>query len=92
VEFAMKVHFSVLAAMVVLASSAAAGAQSITADGTNSETSAPHQQNMTVAQGWVPPDGGVTADKTRRQINAELVQAQRDGQLTYLDRTLYAHH
>jgi hypothetical protein len=40
---------------------------------------------------WVPPYGQPVAGKTRAQIYEELVQAEQDGQLAYLDSTLYAH-
>ena len=45
------------------------------------------------AQGaqWVPPNGQPTAQKTRAQVYQELVQAERDGQLAYLNSTVYAH-
>ena len=41
--------------------------------------------------GWVAPDGVQTAPKTRAQVYHELVQAEQDGQLAYLNSTLYAH-
>jgi hypothetical protein len=41
---------------------------------------------------WIPPDGQTVAPKTRAQVYQELVKAEQDGQLDYLDRTLYWHH
>jgi hypothetical protein len=41
--------------------------------------------------GWVAPDGVQTAPKTRAQVYHELEQAEQDGQLAYLNSTLYAH-
>jgi hypothetical protein len=41
---------------------------------------------------WVPPYGQPVAGKTRAQVYQELVQAEQDGQLAYLNRTIYAHH
>lgn len=41
---------------------------------------------------WVPPDGQPIASKTRAQVEHELVQSEQDGQLAYLNHTLYAHH
>jgi hypothetical protein len=41
--------------------------------------------------GWDPPYGQVVAPKTRAQVYGELVQAEKDGQLAYLNSTLYAH-
>ncbi|MFL9865981.1 DUF4148 domain-containing protein [Paraburkholderia fungorum] len=68
-------------------------------------TTAPAQQNampaMQVAQNstsavtaggsWVAPYGQATAGKTRAQVYQELVHAEKDGQLAYLNSTLYAH-
>ena len=41
--------------------------------------------------GWVPPYGQAIAPKTRAQVYGELVQAEKDGQLAYLNSTIYAH-
>ncbi len=46
------------------------------------------QQSATTWQ----PDGQASSGKTRAQVYQELIHAQQDGQLAYLDRTLYAHH
>jgi hypothetical protein len=43
------------------------------------------------AGGWVPPYGESVAPKTRAQVYGELVQAEKDGQLAYLNSTIYAH-
>jgi hypothetical protein len=43
------------------------------------------------AGGWVPPYGQPVAEKTRAQVYQELVEAEKDGQLAYLNSTLYAH-
>lgn len=40
---------------------------------------------------WVPPYGQPVVGKTRAQVYQELVQAEQDGQLAYLNSTLYAH-
>lgn len=40
---------------------------------------------------WVPSYGQATAGKTRAQVYQELVHAEHDGQLDYLNSTLYAH-
>ncbi|HEY1999900.1 DUF4148 domain-containing protein [Paraburkholderia sp.] len=40
---------------------------------------------------WVPPYGQAVAPKTRAQVYAELVEAEKDGQLAYLNSTVYAH-
>jgi hypothetical protein len=47
-----------------------------------------------VSQGgqWVPPNGQPVAGKTRAQVYQELVQAEQDGQIAYLNSTVYAHN
>ncbi|MEQ5841100.1 hypothetical protein BWP39_13430 [Paraburkholderia acidicola] len=40
---------------------------------------------------WVPPYGQPIVGKTRAQVYQELVQAEKDGQLAYLNSTLYSH-
>jgi len=40
---------------------------------------------------WVPPYGEASTGKTRAQVYQELVHAEQDGQLDYLNSTLYAH-
>jgi hypothetical protein len=39
---------------------------------------------------WVPPYDEAVQPKTRAQVYQELVQAEKDGQLAYLNSTLYA--
>ncbi|MCM2481993.1 DUF4148 domain-containing protein [Burkholderia glumae] len=41
--------------------------------------------------GWVAPYGQPVHQKTRAEVYQELVQAEQDGQLKYLNSTLYAH-
>ncbi|RFU45118.1 DUF4148 domain-containing protein [Paraburkholderia sp. DHOC27] len=69
--------------------------------GTAFAQSAPASNNAQVAQAagtadqngqWVPPDAQPLAGKTRAQVYQELVQSEQDGQLAYLNRTIYAHH
>jgi hypothetical protein len=53
---------------------------------------ASNDTGATVAPGgWVPPYGQPVAEKTRAQVYHELVQAEQDGQLAYLNSTLYSH-
>ncbi|WP_028228226.1 DUF4148 domain-containing protein [Paraburkholderia ferrariae] len=40
---------------------------------------------------WVAPYGQPVAQKTRAQVYNELIQAEQDGQLAYLNSTIYAH-
>jgi hypothetical protein len=60
------------------------------------QSSAPVQTPapVTVAQAgqWVPPDGQTIAPKTRAEVYQDLVKSEQDGQLDYLNRTLYWHH
>jgi hypothetical protein len=39
---------------------------------------------------WVPPYDEAVQPKTRAQVYQELVQAEKDGQLAYLNSTIYA--
>ena len=49
--------------------------------------------NSTVEQAgqWVPPYGEEQAPKTRAQVYQELVHAETDGQMQYLNSTIYEH-
>jgi hypothetical protein len=47
---------------------------------------------MPQAGQWVAPYGQPEAGETRAQVNQELVQAQQDGQLSYLNKTIYFGH
>lgn len=40
---------------------------------------------------WTPPDGQAIPAKTRAQVYQELVEAEKDGQIAYLNSTVYAH-
>jgi hypothetical protein len=85
---------------LLLAVALVAGATSVSAFAQQSSQPAPQvyttaQTNANDAAGngqWVPPYGQPTTQKTRAQVYQELVQAERDGQLAYLNSTLYAHH
>jgi hypothetical protein len=39
---------------------------------------------------WVAPYGQPVVGKTRAQVYQELVHAEQDGQIAYLDKTIYA--
>ncbi|MBI0327098.1 DUF4148 domain-containing protein [Burkholderia plantarii] len=60
------------------------GAQPMAAAATTNATSAQPGQ-------WVAPYGQPVHEKTRAEVYQELVQAEQDGQLKYLNSTLYAH-
>ncbi|WP_322045485.1 DUF4148 domain-containing protein [Paraburkholderia sp. J67] len=68
-----------------------------TAPSQNSQPAAATQvaMNNTTATpangGWVAPYGQPVHEKTRAEVYHELVQAEQDGQLAYLNSTLYAH-
>jgi Domain of unknown function (DUF4148) len=49
------------------------------------------QTAIQAAGQWVPPYGQAVAPKTRAEVYQELVHAEQDGQLAYLDATLYSH-
>jgi hypothetical protein len=78
-----------LAALAGLLLSSAAFAQSNQSPNDAAATAQPTQQSQTQ---WVAPDSQPLAGKTRAEVYQELVHAQQDGQLAYLNRTLYAHH
>jgi hypothetical protein len=40
---------------------------------------------------WVPPYGQPQTGLTRAQVYQDLVHAEQDGQLQYLNKTLYSH-
>jgi hypothetical protein len=47
---------------------------------------------LTVSPGqWAAPYGQPVAGKTRAQVYHELIKAEHDGQLDYLNSTVYAH-
>jgi hypothetical protein len=54
-------------------------------------TAADTSASVTASQigAWVPPQGEANVPKTRAQVYAELVQAEKDGQLDYLNSTIY---
>lgn len=82
---------------VVATTSAFAQTPAPTAGTQASQSAAPTQvasndMAPTVAPGgWVPPYGQAVHEKTRAEVYHELVQAEQDGQLAYLNSTLYAH-
>ncbi|MFT4505590.1 DUF4148 domain-containing protein [Caballeronia sp. 15711] len=58
------------------------------------QTAPPAQSDQTAIQAagqWVPPYGQAVTPKTRAEVYQELVHAEQDGQLAYLDATLYSH-
>jgi hypothetical protein len=58
----------------------------------DNSTTAVAMSNATQQDGtWVPPTGQAIAPKTRAEVYGELVHAEQDGQLAYLNSTVYAH-
>jgi hypothetical protein len=53
----------------------------------NDQTASPATQVATESQTgqWAPPYGQPVAGKTRGQVTQELIQAEQDGQMAYLD-------
>jgi hypothetical protein len=95
-EFPMKASIRTLVTIVSFASSTAVFAQTYNGapqQQQQSQAQAQSQQNPADAQPpqWVAPNAAYRG-KTRAQVYAELVEAQRDGQIAYLNRTVYAHH
>jgi Domain of unknown function (DUF4148) len=84
----------IIIAAAGLALSGAVFAQGSTTSGTVT-TPAPSQQVAQSAQvqggQWTPPDGQEVHQKTRAEVYQELVHAEQDGQLAYLNSTIYAH-
>jgi hypothetical protein len=88
----------IIAAVAGVVTTTSAFAQSVNTD-TASQAAQPatttqvaSNDTPTVAPGgWTPPYGQPVAQKTRAQVYQELVQAEKDGQLAYLNNTLYAH-
>jgi len=83
-------------ALLGATATASAFAQSTTAP--TQQTATPSMQVATnsvaavnSAGSWVPPYGQPTGEKTRAQVYRELVHAEKDGQLAYLNSTVYAH-
>jgi hypothetical protein len=84
-------------AFIGLTATASAFAQSTTAPASQ-QSAAPSMQvaanatpSISAAGTWVAPYGQPTVEKTRAQVYQELVHAEKDGQLAYLNSTLYAH-
>lgn len=79
-----------IAAIALLAASGSVFAQST--PGSNADQSAGTQaapsSSLTVAQADY---GQPVPGKTRAQVYHSLVQAEQDGQMAYLNKTLYAH-
>jgi hypothetical protein len=83
-----------IATMLSVAATTSAFAQTAPAQGSTPQPyAAQADANTTAVQNgaWVPPDGQAIAPKTRAQVYQELVQAEQDGQLAYLNSTVYAH-
>jgi Domain of unknown function (DUF4148) len=78
---------SLLIAMALIGATTttAAFAQTSAAPATANSTSTATAQ----AGQWQPPYGQPVQEKTRAQVYAELVHAEQDGQLAYLNSTVY---
>jgi hypothetical protein len=83
-------------AFIGLTATASAFAQSTTAP--QQQNAAPSMQvaanatpTVSAAGTWVAPYGQPTVGKTRAQVYRELLHAEKDGQLAYLNSTIYAH-
>lgn len=91
-------HLMIVLALAGVAVTGSAYAQSTTTNDAASSTApadsgtAPSTATNATTGRWVPPYGQPVAQKTREQVYQELVQAEKDGQLAYLNSTVYAHH
>ncbi len=76
-------------ALPAFAQSSAAPAQQVASVGAPAAPMA----TASVAQpgGWVPPYGQPIHEKSRAEVYQELVHAEQDGQLAYLNKELYSH-
>jgi hypothetical protein len=79
-------------AIIGMAAASSSFAQSNPTPPDGTPATALAQTTTTQAGTWVAPYGQPIPGKTRAQVYHELVQAERDGQLAYLDSTIYAHH
>jgi hypothetical protein len=79
----------VVASTSAIAQSAPSSMHPAASDGAVSRTG---QTSASQQGSWTPPYGQAIVPKTRAQVYQELVEAEKDGQLQYLDSTLYAHH
>lgn len=77
----------IIAALACAVTTTSAFAQSANADAAAAQVS----PNVAAQGNWVAPSGQPVAQKTRAQVYQELVQAEQDGQLAYLNSTVYAH-
>jgi hypothetical protein len=82
---------TIAALLSILATGAAFAQSNPVATPDNSTTTvamstAPQQDGA-----WVAPTGQAVAPKTRAEVYNELVHAEKDGQLAYLNSTVYAH-
>jgi hypothetical protein len=75
-----------IAAAVTFAGAAATSSAFADQPAAAATTSAPVAQ----AGQWAPPYGQAVQPKTRAQVYHELVQAEKDGQMAYLNSTLYS--
>ncbi|WP_322011121.1 DUF4148 domain-containing protein [Paraburkholderia sp. J12] len=57
----------------------------------NTTATATQTQTTPYNGGWVAPYGEPVHEKTRAEVYQELIQAEKDGQLDYLNSTLYSH-
>lgn len=79
----MKTRWNGVCAALMLSMSALAQAQGVSGTPAAGQTGTAPQAAATVTSG---------GPLTRAQVYQQLVQAERDGQLQMLNRTIYAHH
>lgn len=85
------IKIAALLGILATSSAFAQSSQATAATPSNTATTVAMSNAAPQAGGWVPPYGEAVAPKTRAQVYGELVQAEKDGQLAYLNSTIYAH-
>lgn len=87
----MKLFTFAAALMVAVSTCAFAQTDPAQSPATSTSTTQAAQASVPANGEWTPPDGQAIAPKTRAQVYQELVEAEKDGQLAYLNSTVYAH-
>lgn len=55
------------------------------------QTAANTAPQVSQTASWTAPGQSYGEEKTRAQVRQELIHAEKDGQLAYLNQTLYSH-
>jgi hypothetical protein len=77
-------------AVALVAASASVSAFAQSSQPANIASQAESNATATPAGQWTPPYGQPIQEKTRAQVYQDLVHAQKDGQIAYLNSTVYS--